>query len=161
MVDGLTVERHGKVAVKSLLPAASVSQLAVDDFKREVASCAWRLAARACACACACLSHSPTVCVLTLFPTPLSPPVLGRLSHSCLTTCVGTGTRPGGADGSPPVLFLAMEAVVGGDLRHTVLDAMVDPKRYTDHDVARWLHDVARGLNYLHTRTPLCVRVRV
>lgn len=118
VVDGLECARSGQVAVKSLLPAASLSPVAVDDFKREVA-------------------------------------ILGKLTHSCLTACLGTGTRP--VPGSDPVLFLAMEAETGGDLRHMVLNAMGEPRVYTDADVVRWLHDVARGLHYLHTRTPLVI----
>jgi serine/threonine protein kinase len=55
------------------------------------------------------------------------------------------------------LLFLAMEAVTGGDLRELVLRAMMEPTVYTDADVVRWAHDIARGLHYLHTRSPMVV----
>jgi serine/threonine protein kinase len=50
-----------------------------------------------------------------------------------------------------------MEAVTGGDLRELVLRAMMEPTVYKDADVMRWAHDIARGLHYLHTRSPMVV----
>jgi len=52
------------------------------------------------------------------------------------------------------LLFVAMEAVTGGDLRRKVLEAMMAPHLYADADAVRWLHDISRGLHYLHTRSP-------
>jgi hypothetical protein len=82
--------------------------------------------------------------------------VLKRLSHSCLVGMVGSGLTP---DGS---VFLALEAVLGGDLRRQVQGAMKaiamgKPSPYTDADCLRWVHDIARGLNYLHSRSPLLI----
>ena len=50
-----------------------------------------------------------------------------------------------------------MEAVTGGDLRGLVLQAMMEPYLYRDADVVRWCHDMARGLHYLHTRSPMVI----
>jgi serine/threonine protein kinase len=50
-----------------------------------------------------------------------------------------------------------MEAVTGGDLRNTVLNSMSNPKLYGEPDVVRWCHDIARGLHYLHTRSPIVI----
>lgn len=82
--------------------------------------------------------------------------ILSRLSHSCLVGCIGSGEFPDPKTGAP-LLFLAMEAVTGGDLRNIVLDAMMKPALYKDADVVRWCHDIARGLHYLHTRSPMVI----
>ena len=83
--------------------------------------------------------------------------LLAKLSHSCLVACYGTGLRPNAA-GGPPTLFVAMEAVTGGDLRDIVIRASRGmPRLYKDADVVRWAHDMARGLHYLHTRKPMVV----
>ena len=82
--------------------------------------------------------------------------ILSRLSHSCLVGCIGTGVTTDAKTGES-ILFLAMEAVTGGDLRNAVLAAMVDPKAYKDADVVRWCHDIGRGLHYLHTRSPMLI----
>ena len=79
--------------------------------------------------------------------------ILSRLSHSCLVALVGAGTRTDRKTGAH-LLFIALEAVTGGDLLHKVLYAMVNPKAYRDADCVRWAHDVSRGLHYLHTRKP-------
>ena len=52
---------------------------------------------------------------------------------------------------------MALEAVTGGDLMHTVLFALVNPRAYKDADVVRWAYDIARGLHYLHTRKPMII----
>jgi serine/threonine protein kinase len=78
--------------------------------------------------------------------------LLSQLSHSCIVRCIGTG-RTVDATGTES-LFVAMESVTGGDLRGMIIHAMNDPKLYSDHDVERWCHDISRGLNYLHTRSP-------
>ena len=82
--------------------------------------------------------------------------MLSRLSHSCLVGCIGSGTYKDAKSGEE-LLFLAMEAVTGGDLRNAVLKAMQNPKAYNDADVTRWVHGVARGLHYLHTRSPMII----
>ena len=82
--------------------------------------------------------------------------ILSRLSHSCLVGCIGTGVYKDAKSGDD-ILFLAMEAVTGGDLRNAVLKAMVDPKAYNDADVVRWAHGISRGLHYLHTRSPMII----
>ena len=118
--DGLTLPRHGQLAVKSLLPSVTRDRDAVSDFRSEVA-------------------------------------LLSKLSHSCLVKCYGTGMRPA-PKGGFPMLFVAMEAVTGGDLRGLVLRAMNgSPRLYGKADVVRWAHDMARGLHYLHTRKPMIV----
>ena len=83
--------------------------------------------------------------------------LLAKLSHSCLVRCYGTGLRPT-ASGGAPTLFVAMEAVTGGDLRDIVIRASRGmPRLYKDADVVRWAHDMARGLHYLHTRKPMVI----
>ena len=82
--------------------------------------------------------------------------MLSRLSHSCLVGCIGTGVFQDQKSGED-ILFLAMEAVTGGDLRNAVLKAMNEPKTYSDADVVRWAHDISRGLHYLHTRSPMII----
>ncbi len=76
------------------------------------------------------------------------PPWAARLTPPPLCGCCQTGAG---------LLFVAMEAVTGGDLRSLVLDAMMTPNLYNNADVVRWTHDVARGLHYLHTRQPMVV----
>jgi serine/threonine protein kinase len=82
--------------------------------------------------------------------------MLSRLSHSCLVGSIGTGVFKDAKTGED-LLFLAMEAVTGGDLRNAVLKAMEDSKAYNDADIVRWTHDIARGLHYLHTRSPMII----
>ena len=82
--------------------------------------------------------------------------MLSRLSHSCLVGCIGSGVYKDVKSGEE-LLFLAMEAVTGGDLRNAVLKAMANPNAYSDADVARWAHGIARGLHYLHTRSPMII----
>ena len=82
--------------------------------------------------------------------------MLSRLSHSCLVGCIGTGVYKDAKSGED-LLFLAMEAVIGGDLRNAVLKAMGSPNAYNDADVVRWAHDIVRGLHYLHTRSPMII----
>ena len=120
--DGMTLQRHGQLAVKSLLPSVTRDPQAVADFRAEVE-------------------------------------LLSKLSHSCLVQCYGTGLRPANKkSGGPPTLFVAMEAVTGGDLRSLVMRAMDGaPRLYRNADVVRWAHDIARGLHYLHTRKPMIV----
>lgn len=48
-------------------------------------------------------------------------------------------------------MFVAMEAVTGGDLRALVYEALSD-REYTDADVLRWALDIAKALNYLVRR---------
>ena len=118
--DGMTLQRQGQLAVKSLLPSVTRDPQAVSDFRAEVE-------------------------------------LLSKLSHSCLVQCYGTGMRPAGKNGFP-MLFVAMEAVTGGDLRSIVVRAMDGlPRLYRNADVVRWAHDMARGLHYLHTRKPMIV----
>lgn len=89
--------------------------------------------------------------------------VLSRLSHSCLVACIGTGEMT--LKTGESVLFMAMEAVTGGDLHTAVLGAMSAASTssssplpfYKDADVVRWCHDISRGLHYLHTRSPMLI----
>jgi serine/threonine protein kinase len=46
--------------------------------------------------------------------------ILSRLTHSCLVALVGSGTRTDRKTGAQ-LLFIALEAVTGGDLLHKVL----------------------------------------
>jgi serine/threonine protein kinase len=79
--------------------------------------------------------------------------LLTKLHHSCIVGCVGTGTRLDPKSGAQ-LMFVAMEAVTGGDLRTLVNEAMAHQRSYSDADCLRWMHDIARGLHYLHTRSP-------
>ena len=79
--------------------------------------------------------------------------ILSKLEHSCLVSLIGSGMRTDRRSGAQS-LFVVLEAVTGGDLLHTVLYAMVNPKAYKDADATRWAHDISRGLHYLHTRKP-------
>lgn len=83
--------------------------------------------------------------------TPALSGILGKLSHPCLVQCLGYGMRPNALGGE---LFLALAAELGGDLSKLVIASMLGPSQYDDADVIRWLHDVACGLAYLHTRRP-------
>ena len=82
--------------------------------------------------------------------------ILERLSHSCLVGCLGAGERPN-PKGGAPLLFLVLEAVTGGDLRDMVINGMANAKLYSDADVTKWCHQMARGLHYLHTRSPMVI----
>ena len=81
--------------------------------------------------------------------------LLTKLNHSCIVRCVGTGLRPEPTAGLS--MFVAMEAVTGGDLGHMVMDAMSEPTLYNNADIVHWLYDISRGLHYLHTRSPMVI----
>lgn len=51
---------------------------------------------------------------------------------------------------------MAMEAVTGGDLRSLVYESLAE-REYNDSDVLRWALDIAKALNYLHTRQPMII----
>lgn len=115
------------------------------------------------------LPRQGTVAVKSLLPSVTRDPqavsdfraeveLLSKLSHSCLVRCFGTGLRPPAKGSTFPMLFVAMEAVTGGDLRSVVVRAQDGfPGLYSNNDVVRWAHDMARGLHYLHSRTPMIV----
>lgn len=119
-----------------------------------------------------CLACS-AFCLLSLADSPSA--VLAQLKHPALTAFIGVGSHPLAA-GS--LLFLVTEAArdsppqphlatrprltralqeLGGDLRTLVIESLAQPNLYSNADVYRWLHDVASGLSYLHTRTPLVI----
>lgn len=53
-------------------------------------------------------------------------------------------------------MFVAMDAVTGGDLRALVYESLAE-RDYNDADVLRWALDIAKALNYLHTRQPMII----
>jgi serine/threonine protein kinase len=79
---------------------------------------------------------------------------LKKLRHSCIVTMVGCGRLP------DKRYFIALEYVPGGDLKTLIEVAhraktAGEPSVYANMDALRWMHDIARGLNYLHTRRPI------
>lgn len=58
-----------------------------------------------------------------------------------------------------PEMYLAMEYMPGGSIRDIILKQMDSPHRkvYSKLDAHRWLLDIARALEYLHTRSPCVV----
>ena len=142
--DGIEVPRTGEVAVKTLLPTV------LSDAQVRFGTRHERRPGNE---AHSSLLSLPRMHCQAKIDFRMEVDLLAKLHHSAIVGCVGTGVRLDPKSGLE-LPFVAMEAVTGGDLRRLVIDAMNTPRLYSDADCLRWMHDISRGLHYLHTRSP-------
>uniref|UniRef100_A0A061RZ63 Dual specificity protein kinase spla-like n=1 Tax=Tetraselmis sp. GSL018 TaxID=582737 RepID=A0A061RZ63_9CHLO len=84
--------------------------------------------------------------------------LLKKLRHSRIVDFIAAGNMAAPGERFPE-MYLAMEFMRGGTIRDVILKQMDSPHQriYTKSDALRWLTDTAKGLNYLHTRSPCII----